>query len=58
MLFQCGNVEVEGPAPFAVILSRTINTWGAESGANEKSVMISVSFARNEKQLLATDLVR
>lgn len=44
---------------FAVILNRTIKNWGADSGANEKGVTISVSWATtNEKALLATELAR
>lgn len=56
--FQDSRFELDGGSPFAVILNRTIKTWGTGSGANEKGVTISVSWATNEKELLATDLAR
>lgn len=55
---QCPSVAVEEAPSVAVILNRTIRSWGADSGANALGVTISVSWATNEKDLLATDLAR
>lgn len=57
-LLQGSTFESDSGSLFAVILNRTIKSWGAGSGANEKGVTISVSWASNEKELLATDLAR
>lgn len=57
---QCDNVEVTGAPSVAIILNKTPNTWGGESGANIKGVAVGISWDEKTTTdgLTATDIVR
>ncbi|XP_055541541.1 secernin-1 [Wyeomyia smithii] len=57
----CNSVEIDGAASYSMILNQPAGVWGAESGSNEKGVIIGLTFSEGhpvDGKLNATDLVR